>query len=99
MPALEDAVAAVARPTGFSGVVRVDRGGALELAAAYGLADRGHAILNAMDTQFALASGAKSFTAITIASLIGDGALALSTPARSVLADDLPLIGDDVTIE
>ena len=99
MGALEDAVAAVAGPTGFSGVVRVDRGAAVELAAAYGLADRGHAIPNAMDTRFGLASGTKSFTAVTIASLIADGALALSTPARSVLGDDLPLIGDDVTIE
>ena len=99
MGALEDRVAAVAGPTGFSGVVRVDRGGAIELAVAHGLASRGHAIPNAVDTQFGLASGTKSFTAATIASLIADGSLALSTPARSVLGDDLPLIGDDVTVE
>jgi CubicO group peptidase (beta-lactamase class C family) len=99
MGALEDAAAAAAGTTGFSGVVRVDRGGAVELAAAYGLASRRHALANALDTQFGLASGTKSFTAVTIASLFADGSLALSTPARSVLGDDLPLIGDDVTIE
>jgi CubicO group peptidase (beta-lactamase class C family) len=41
----------------------------------------------------------KGFTALTVVSLIEDGPLELSTTARSVLGDDLPLIGDDVTIE
>jgi CubicO group peptidase (beta-lactamase class C family) len=34
-----------------------------------------------------------------VMSLIEEGRLELSTPARAVLGDDLPLIGDDVTIE
>ena len=98
MQPLEVAIDAVAAETGFSGIVRVDRGGD-ELVRAYGLADRAHGIPNATDTQFALASGAKSLTALTIVSLIVDGSLELATTARSVLGEDLPLIAGDVTIE
>jgi CubicO group peptidase (beta-lactamase class C family) len=99
MKALEDAVDALAERTRFSGVVRVDRCGSLELARPYGLADRGHGIRNAIDTQFALASGSKGLTALAVVSLIEDGSLHLATTARSVLGADLPLIDDEVTIE
>jgi CubicO group peptidase (beta-lactamase class C family) len=84
---------------GFSGVVRVDRGDDVELAKAYGLADRAHGIANTLDTQFAIASGAKGLTALTVMTLVEDGTLSLATTARSVLGTDLPLIGDDVTVE
>ena len=99
MEPLEQAVDSIADATGFSGVVRVDRGDEVELAKAYGLADRGHEIPNALDTQFAIASGNKGFTAVAVASMIEEGSLELSTTARSVLGADLPLIGDDVTVE
>ncbi len=99
MEPLVRAVDELAAASGFSGVVRVDRDDAVALAAAYGFADRAHGIPNAVDTRFALASGAKAFTALTVVSLIEDGSLDLSTTARSVLGEDLPLIGDDVTIE
>ena len=46
-----------------------------------------------------MASGSKGFTALAIVSLIAEGALALDTPARSLLGGDLPLIDDRVTIE
>ena len=92
-------VDALALETGFSGAVRVDRGGDVELAAAYGLADRAHGIPNALDTQFAIASGVKGLTALTVVSLVEDGLLELSTPARSLLGRDLPLIDDAVTVE
>jgi CubicO group peptidase (beta-lactamase class C family) len=99
MPELEDAVDSVADAEGFSGVVRVDRADAVELAKAYGFAHRAYELENALDTQFALASGTKGLTALAVVSLIEDGSLALSTTARSVLGSDLPLIGGDVTIE
>jgi CubicO group peptidase (beta-lactamase class C family) len=99
MHALERAVDSIADADGFSGVVRADRGDAVELAKAYGLAHRGYGISNTVHTQFAIASGAKGLTAVTVASLIEDGSLDLSTTARSVLGQDLPLIGDDVTVE
>lgn len=82
----------------FSGVVRVDRDDEV-FAEAYGLAHRGYGIQNTVDTRFALASGSKGFTALAIISLIEQGALALSTTARSVLGADLPLIPDEVTVE
>ena len=99
MHGLHQDVDSIAAATGFSGVVRVDRGGEIELAKAYGLADRGHGIPNTVETQFAIASGNKGFTAVAVASLIEENSLELSTTARSVLGADLPLIGDDVTVE
>ena len=96
---VEHAVDTVADATGFSGVVRVDRGEETELAKAYGLADRAHEIPNTIDTQFAIASGTKGLTALAVVSLIEDGALELATTARSVLGRDLPMIDDDVTVE
>ena len=96
---LERDVDSVAEKTGFSGVVRVDVGEGIELAKAYGLASRSYEIPNTVDTQFGIASGTKGLTAVAVASLIEQGLLELTTTARSVLGEDLPLIGDDVTIE
>jgi CubicO group peptidase (beta-lactamase class C family) len=98
MAALEQELEAIADETGFSGVVRVDRGGQVEIEKAYGDAHRGFGIPNTVDTRFALASGTKTLTALTVASLVEDDALALDTRARSLLGDDLPLVGDDVTV-
>jgi CubicO group peptidase (beta-lactamase class C family) len=99
MDALEREVDALAAEQAFSGVVRVDRGDEVVLARAYGLAHRGYGIPNTADTRFAIASGTKGLTALTVVSLVEDGSLALSTTARSLLGDDLPLVGDDVTVE
>jgi CubicO group peptidase (beta-lactamase class C family) len=99
MDAMHGAIEEVVRRTAFSGVVRVERGGAVVFAKAYGLADRGHAIPNTLDTRFAIASGAKGLTALTVMSLVQDGTVELRTPARSVLGGDLPLIDDAVTIQ
>ncbi|MDO9396096.1 MAG: serine hydrolase domain-containing protein, partial [Herbiconiux sp.] len=85
--------------SGFSGVVRVDSAHEVVFCSAYGLADRAHAWPNTVDTLFATASATKGLTALTVMSLIERGALALDTTARSLLGDDLPLVGDDVTIE
>ena len=99
MEPLEAALDAVAERARFSGVVRFDRAGTVEFEKAYGLADRAHGIPNTIDTQLAIASGVKGFTAVTVVSLIEDGTLALDTTARSILGDDLPLIDDRVTVE
>ncbi len=99
MTQLVQAVDAVAAETGFSGVVRVDRGGQTEVARAYGFAHRGFEIPNTIETRFATASATKGLTALAIVSLIEAGSLELSTTARSVLGEDLPLIADDVTVE
>jgi len=99
MAPLSDALDRAVERTGFSGAVRVDRSGRTELAVAYGLADRRHGVPNTVETQFAIASGTKGLTALTVMSLVDRGTLTLGTTARSLLGDDLPLIADDVTIE
>ena len=99
MDELEREIDAIAAKTAFSGVVRVDRADRVLVAKAYGLAHRGCDIPNEVDTRFAIASGTKGLTALTVVSLIEDGRLELSTTARSLLGADLPLIGDEVTVE
>ena len=99
VPGLETELDAIAAREAFSGVVRVDGPDRSTLAKAYGLADRGHRVPNEVGTQFAIASGTKGLTALAVVSLIEDGVFDLSTTARSVLGRDLPLIGDDVTVE
>ena len=98
MEPLRDAVDEAAERTGFSGVVRLDRAGATELCAAYGFADRAHAIANTVETQFAIASGTKTLTALVVIGLVERGVLGLGTTARSLLGADLPLVADDVTV-
>ena len=88
-----------AAETGFAGVVRLERSGVVELDAAYGLADRAHAIPMTTDTQLGMASGSKTLTALVVMRLAEQGLLTLSTTAREVLGADLPLIADDVTVE
>jgi len=99
MSSLRGLVDRVAAEEHFSGVVRVDRGRDIELAAAYGLANRAAGIENTLDTRFAIASGVKGLTALTVVSLVEDGTVELSTTARSLLGADLPLIDDGATIE
>ncbi len=97
-PADRDSLDRLAAAERFSGIVRIDRHGEVELAAAYGMAHRGWGIPNTIDTRFALASGSKTFTALAVVSLIEDGVLTMDTAARSVLGSDLPLIDDRVTV-
>jgi CubicO group peptidase (beta-lactamase class C family) len=99
MSSLEEVVYAAAQEQAFSGVVRVDRRGVTEVAKAYGYADRAYEVANTIDTQFGTASVTKGFTALTVMSLVEQGTLHLSTTARSLLHDDLPEVGDDVTVE
>ena len=99
MDDLEREIDALAGEADFSGAARIDRGDDLLVAKAYGLADRRWEIPNELDTRFGLASGTKGLTALAVVSLIEDGTLELSTTARSLLGDDLPLIRDDVTVE
>jgi len=96
---LESKLDALAAETQFSGVVRVDEADQVIVAKAYGFANRAYEIRNELDTQFAIASGTKGFTALAVVSLIEEHVLELSTTARSLLGGDLPLIGNGVTVE
>jgi CubicO group peptidase (beta-lactamase class C family) len=95
---LAEQVERAATESGFSGVVRVDRGGAAEVLLARGLADRARGVAMTPDTRLAIASGTKGFTALAAMSLVADGTLALTTPVRELLRDDLPLVAADVTV-
>jgi CubicO group peptidase (beta-lactamase class C family) len=99
MDELTTAIDRVAAEIDFSGAVRVDRPGQPMIARAYGFAHRAHQIANTVETRFGVASAVKGLTALVVVSLIEDGTLQLSTTARSLLGDDLPLIDDAVTIE
>ena len=82
MSEMERQLDSIAAETAFSGVVRLDRKGGIELAKAYGMAHRGWEIPNGVDTRFGIASGTKGLTALTVGSLIDEGVLSLSTTAR-----------------
>lgn len=99
MDSLVDRIDRLAAETEFSGAVRVDDGDDVVLAKAYGMADRARHVANTVDMQFGIASGTKGLTALTVVSLIEQGALELTTTARSLLGADLPMIDVDVTIE
>jgi CubicO group peptidase (beta-lactamase class C family) len=83
----------------FSGVVSVARAGKIVFAQTYGFAHRGHRVPNTVGTRFAIASGTKGLTALTVVSLVQEGRLHLMTTAREILRTDLPLIDRDVTVE
>lgn len=87
--------------SGFSGVVRVARRGAVAYERAAGMADRAHGIANTLATRFGIASGAKGLTALATMSLVEDGSLALDAPVRAVLGDppELALVDAGVTVE
>lgn len=99
MDQLAGPIEACAAQTAFSGVVSISGADGPRFEQAYGLADRAHAIPNTVATRFAIASGTKGFTALTIARLIEEGRLAMGTTARSILGPDLPAIDDAVTVE
>ncbi len=81
------------KSTKFSGAVKVGN-----WQSAYGYAHRAFGVANTTRHRFAMASGNKGMTALVIMSLAEQGRLRLDTTARSLLGDDLPLIGGRVTI-
>jgi len=82
---LAESVDQIAARTGFSGVVRVDCGGGVQLAKAYGLAHRSCRIANTVDTRFAIASGTKGLTALTVMSKHSAGVRRCSVWWRGVV--------------
>jgi CubicO group peptidase (beta-lactamase class C family) len=89
----------LARERGLHGVVAVAGFEGGDILRAYGLAHRALRGPNTLETQFAIASGTKGFTALAVMSLVEQGVLHLNTRARSLLGSDLPLVDDEVTIE
>lgn len=83
----------------FSGVVRVQRRGEVIVEFACGHSDRANERVNNLETRFAVASGTKALTALTIMSLVESGAFTLDTTLRSVVLGDLPHVDEAVTID
>lgn len=83
----------------FSGAIVIHVGGERVYHRAEGWAHRGHRIPNTPATRFAIASGAKAFTALAAMRLVEAGTLSLEAPVRRWLVDDLPLVDDRVTLE
>jgi CubicO group peptidase (beta-lactamase class C family) len=83
----------------FSGVVRVERRGEVIVEFACGHSDRANERVNNLETRFAVASGTKPLTALTIMSLVESGAFTLDMTLRSVVQGDLPNVDEAVTID
>ena len=97
MDELTSALTTAAQEQGFSGAIRVDDAGTVtELA--FGLADRAHQLPNTPRTQFCLASGSKTFTALAVLSLVAEGTMSLEDPVRDWLGGDLAQVDDAVTV-
>ncbi len=96
---LERSVRAIATEEALSGVVRLDLDGEIAAEVAFGHSHRSLGIEMTTNAQLSIASGNKAFTALVVMSLVEQGDLALGTPVRSILGDDLPLVDDRVTIE
>lgn len=90
---------AVAERVDFSGAVIASVDGNREVELARGMAHRalGHPI--ALDTQFATASATKGLVALTIASLIESGRLAMDTTVGDLLPGMLDDVDPRVTVE
>ncbi len=87
-----------AEESGFSGVALVKRGDHTILHEAYGLAHRGFAIPNTVETRFDIASVTKTFTAAAILQLVEAGEIALDTRVMPFLGIEGTRISDDVTV-
>lgn len=83
----------------FSGVVVTSTSGSGPSALSRGLADRANGRPNRPTTRFGIASGTKGFTALAVACLIEDGAIAADQPIRDILGEDLPLVDVRVTVD
>ena len=83
----------------FSGAVRVQRRGEVIVEFAAGYSDRANERFNNLETHFAVASGAKALTALTIMSLVESGDLTLDATVRSLTRGDLPNVDGAVTVD
>lgn len=84
---------------GFSGAVRVQQRGEIIVEFARGYGDRANERVNDLGTRFAVASGSKAFTALTIMSLAESGVFTLDTSLRSLIPGDLTQVDEAVTID
>ena len=86
-PALDSAIAALARQNDYSGVILVTERGRVRYSRAFGPADRAFAVPATPDTRYRIGSVTKLFTAVLILQLAQEGRLDLHAPLRRALPD------------
>lgn len=84
--------------TEFWGVVQVALAGRVLYERAVGHSDRAHQIPNTRETAFAIASGTKALTALTVMSLVQDGLLVLDEQVHGSLGPAGELVQPGVTL-
>ncbi len=94
---VDQLMAAYDGPETPGGVVAVVRGGTVEFAKGYGMADLEHGIPNAPELRYNVGSVAKQFTAFAIALLAERGELSLDDDIR-VYLPEVPGFGDTIRI-
>jgi CubicO group peptidase (beta-lactamase class C family) len=96
---LTDKLDAVIDQTQFHGVVQVALGDRVVYERPAGFADRAHRVPNTPETQFAIASGTKTFTATTVMSLVQDDRLHLDDEVHDLLGPAEGWIPPGVTVQ
>ena len=82
----------------FSGVCLVQQGDEAVVHQAYGLAHRGFAVPNTVETRFDIASVTKTFTAAATMQLVEQGVISLDTRIMPLLGITGTKVSDDVTV-
>ncbi|MDT8718341.1 serine hydrolase [Clostridium sp. 19966] len=82
----------------FSGVIAIRKADKEVYKKAYGYADKSNKITNKINTSFAMASGSKVFTAVSILQLVEKGLLSLDSALGDIVDFNLNLIDDNITV-
>ena len=82
----------------FSGVFSVSGADGFKLQHACGYRNRAEKLPNTVETAFAIASGTKLFTALSVCKLIDEGKLNLNDKVWDLLPHDLKMIDKEVTV-
>jgi CubicO group peptidase (beta-lactamase class C family) len=85
-------------PEPFSGVVCISKSDQVIFERAYGLAIKSESVPNKTNTRFQIASGCKTFTAVAICQLAGEGKLKFETKLIDCLDESFPNYSPDITI-
>ena len=89
---------AVVDQTQFHGVAQVALRGRVLYERATGYSDRAHRVPNTSETEFAIASGTKTFTAVTVMSLVQDGLLHLGDEVHGSFGPAGDVVQPGVTV-
>lgn len=85
-------------PDGFSGVVSVWKHSEPVFQQSYGCADLPNQVPNGLNTRFATASAGKTFVAVAILQMVGQGRLAMDSRLGDLVDFDLKAIDPGITV-